>query len=737
MRRLTTDAHTVLIVEDDPLTLKALLLAVRAAGYTAFGAGDGVAALAMFTELKPDLACLDLMLPDMDGVELARRIRELPNGADVILIALSGLTSKLEEACTLSRGFSDMIFKPIEPTKLTERLGRLLPVDSAESHPAMQGRILLVDDDPTQRKLARLWLSQHGFDVRSTSSAREALHLAVDAPPDAIVSDLVMPDMDGLSLCRAIRDHPRLATIPFVLTSSYSPHGEAEQETARLAGVNAFVPRTPTLDRIVDALRGALSGALPIVPQPQPSSSVASQYSARAIRQLKHQARLNENLARDAAAATAQLSILTAVAIVAADSQDLNTVLREALARTLEAAEVSQGAIYLFEADGRLQLMCHAGAEDPLAQSPALSKAVTERRRTKTVAPSRDSRMAVVPIIAAGEHLGVLCLCPAQGRLTNRLLDVVSTISAQLAPAVALARSIARLSESERCHRVLLEREQSARAAAELANAEAQALAASLEQANSDLQRLAATAEKENCAKAEFLAVMSHELRTPLNALGGYSQLLEMELAGPITDAQRLYVMRIQESGHHLTRLIDHVFDFTKMDIGQMSSRLEETTIRDALDGVSVLLEPMALKRDVTLAITEHPCCRPIIADRDKLRQVLLNLGRNAIEFTRSGGCVSIDCDERADPVLVHVRDTGIGIAADQLEAIFEPFVQLDTGLTRKHGGMGLGLTICRAFAREMNGDVRAESAPGRGATFTVSLPCAPHGLDPGVPPVC
>jgi signal transduction histidine kinase len=220
--------------------------------------------------------------------------------------------------------------------------------------------------------------------------------------------------------------------------------------------------------------------------------------------------------------------------------------------------------------------------------------------------------------------------------------------------------------------------------------------------------------------------VMSHELRTPLNALGGYAQLIEMELCGPVTEAQRLYLNRIQASGHHLIRLIEHVFDFTKMDLGQTSYHPEETTVDGTLDEVALLLEPIAFQRDVTLEVSHH-ACRPIIADRDKLRQILVNLGLNAIEFTASGGHVSMDCDERGDDVLVRVRDTGIGIAADQLDAIFEPFVQVDTGLTRRHSGMGLGLTISRAFARGMRGDLEVESEPGRGTTFTLRVPCVPH----------
>lgn len=128
------DARTVLIVEDDPLSLKALALAVRVAGYATLTAADGASALALLATHTPDLACLDLVLPDVDGVELAQRIRERPNGAEMILVALSGRVSKLDEACMLSRGFRDVIEKPIEPSRLAQRLGRLLPIGPVEAH---------------------------------------------------------------------------------------------------------------------------------------------------------------------------------------------------------------------------------------------------------------------------------------------------------------------------------------------------------------------------------------------------------------------------------------------------------------------------------------------------------------------------------------------------------------------------------------------------------------------------
>src|SRR5581483_7704788 len=219
------------------------------------------------------------------------------------------LASKLDEACALSRGFSDLIFKPIEPSRLTQRLARLLPSGAAVSRPGTPNRVLLVDDDPGQRKLGQLWLTKHGFDVQTASTAREALDLAAAAPPDAIVSDLVMPDIDGLSLCRAVRLNPRLARVPYVLTSaSHWTQEPNDQDNARRAGVSAFVPRTPTLSHVVDALLATLRGTSAPAPPLQAPVPDGPLYSARAIRHLEQQAQFSVTMARDAATATAQLS---------------------------------------------------------------------------------------------------------------------------------------------------------------------------------------------------------------------------------------------------------------------------------------------------------------------------------------------------------------------------------------------------------------------------------------------
>ena len=236
-----------------------------------------------------------------------------------------------------------------------------------------------------------------------------------------------------------------------------------------------------------------------------------------------------------------------------------------------------------------------------------------------------------------------------------------------------------------------------------------------------DLRSARDAAETANRTKADFLAAMSHELRTPLNAISGYVQLMEMELHGPITEQQRTALQRIRKSQTVLARLIEDVLTFARIDAGHVDYNLGDVPLDAVLDGAEALVSPqLAMKgleysyRHIDPALTVH-------ADRDKIEQIMLNLLSNAIKFTDAGS-VAVYSDTSPDEVRVHVRDTGRGIPSDKLQSIFEPFVQVESGLKRGAGGTGLGLAISRELARGMAGDITAESAEGRGAVFTLVL---------------
>ena len=238
------------------------------------------------------------------------------------------------------------------------------------------------------------------------------------------------------------------------------------------------------------------------------------------------------------------------------------------------------------------------------------------------------------------------------------------------------------------------------------------------------MQRAQELAEEANRAKAEFLATMSHELRTPLNAIGGYADLIELGVHGPLTDAQRSALMRIQTSQRHLLGIINQVLSYSRLEAGAMDYRLEDFDIAESLAVCEALTAPQLREKGLRLVVNVPPREIIVHADREKFEQIILNLLTNSIKFTKQGG-IEVNAFANGDTVHIAVKDTGPGIPADRLESIFEPFVQLDSGLRRTSEGVGLGLAISRDLARAMKGDLTVRSAPGEGTTFCVTVPQA------------
>jgi PAS domain S-box-containing protein len=243
--------------------------------------------------------------------------------------------------------------------------------------------------------------------------------------------------------------------------------------------------------------------------------------------------------------------------------------------------------------------------------------------------------------------------------------------------------------------------------------------------AESELQRLTFEATEANRAKSDFLAAMSHELRTPLNAIGGYAQLIEMGVRGPINEEQRIDLLKIQRSKNHLDTLVSDVLNFAKLGSGRIEFRTRPIGVRQTVDAVLEMVAPQIAIKGLHLQTTAVPNDLSMMADQDKARQILLNLFANALKFTPPDGTISLDVRTEPGVVLVSVSDTGIGIPGDHLERIFEPFVQARRAVNPSDHGFGLGLAISRQLARAMGGDLTVRSAVTEGSTFTLTLPQA------------
>jgi PAS domain S-box-containing protein len=329
-----------------------------------------------------------------------------------------------------------------------------------------------------------------------------------------------------------------------------------------------------------------------------------------------------------------------------------------------------------------------------------------------------------VPLAGRERVLGVLTLVVAESERRYTEADVTLAVELGRRAAVAIenARLIAALRESE-------EHLQEQAAELELQTEELEATTEELMQQTEAAEQARRVAEEANQAKTQFLATMSHELRTPLNAIGGYADLLALELRGPITPGQRDDLERIKRSGHHLLGLINDILNFAKLEAGQVEFHLRDVPVATLLDDVQPLVAPQMRARGLTFVAAEPPAGLRVRADVEKVRQVLLNLLTNAVKFTEPGGEVRIACAPTRDAdgtprVCCTVTDTGRGIPADQLERIFEPFVQVDRHRTQaSQQGIGLGLAISRDLARGMGGELRVTSTPGAGSVFTLELP--------------
>ncbi len=381
-----------------------------------------------------------------------------------------------------------------------------------------------------------------------------------------------------------------------------------------------------------------------------------------------------------------------------------------ALARQIAAEAIASSAFPIVKAVRTAEALLFEDVPEALVEAVVQSVQGTAKRIALPPA-LRPRSMIVVPLFASSRVFGAItCIATDSGK-RYEMTDLAAV--EELGRRVGLA-----------LERGMLTRD----------TLEARKVA---EEARRDAVTARHVAEAANRAKSDFLAAMSHELRTPLNAVAGYTELLDLGVRGPVTEEQHADLLRIRRSAHHLLRLINDVLSFAKIEAGHLEVDVTDVPATDILAEVEALTTLQMIAKG--LHYRRERCDPDIIvrADPERVTQILLNLMANATKFTPAGGEISLGCgieSSAADQPLVHirVRDSGIGIAPGELEAIFDAFEQGHRSLSDPAQGIGLGLSISRNLARAMGGDVTVESTPAAGSTFTLTLPRGPSST-PGV----
>lgn len=687
-------AGTVLVVEDNLTTRKMFRVTLASVGYEVVEAGDAETALEIASRRRPDLIVQDFALPDMNGLDLLHAFRKQLGGASIPIFCVSGFLSKLNEAHADDEGFTLVLVKPVDPAHLIQLVREHLAASAHAEKPASGQRILLVDDDPLQLKLTHVWLVNSGFDVLTATDGTSALEEARRHRPAAIVSDVLMPGLDGFALCLAIRRAKETESIPVVLTSS-SYIEESDRALATRAGASMLVAKTDGLDALVQAIGGALSAP----PPPSLADSIETindEHAKRTLWQLERQVKQNAHLAHRSNLQAARLAVLASVSEALARNRALDGVLGEVLSSCLDMAGISKGVLYLAENDGHLAFKHQTGfseTEMPNVHrvfdceriirdiasgrnvTPVPSPAVTADCAQTLISGMQASPLLVVPVLWAETIYGAVILGtrPSDDISPEDALAFARVLGAQIGQALGLSHAFASLASSEEALRISRE----------------------------DLRRLSAHNQK---IREEEKVRIARELHDDLG-----QQLTALKMAVTLIEhkndaASRHSISRDDLYGVYAS--IDQLVDSVRRIAGDLRPvMLDDLGLIEALEWMT-----KEFSSRYRIRVISHIDADAIAFNQQSRIEVFRMVQEALTNVARHSGATEVVLDIiRDDPhCIVRIIDNGRG-------------AKRDTRWNRHSFGL-LGISE-RAVL--LGGEIDIRTAPGSGFALTATLPLA------------
>ncbi len=682
---MTRLSSPILIVEDSETQAFQLRYLLEEEGWDVVRAATAESALEELNRQRPALIIADYHLPGIQGDELCRRVRSNVDTRGIPMMMLTGEQAQGRESAGLDSGADDYVSKSVAPEILLARVRALLRT-AGERSSGHRAHLLAIDDSPTYLEYLDQALRSEGYEVAKAAGGKAGLDLVMNGAFDCVVVDLLMPDLDGIEVCRRITDLARAEdrSISVVMLTS--------SETSE------------------DMTRGLEAGADDFVGK----SSGVTVLKAR-IRALLRRKFFQEENRRIREKGATLVQLLQSVTVAANSSSTIENAAQVCLDRMCSYTAWPVGHLYLrpnnsseelistgiwhVEGNGRMRAFREASDLCPAAAGTGLPGRVLASGKPEWIVNLADKDLFATrahaaeqaglrsgfafPLVVAETVIGVLeFFSPHAVEPDQDLMAMMGHIGSQLG------------------HVVIRQR------------------------AEEDLQRAKESAESANRAKSEFLTTVSHEMRTPMNAILGVADLLS---ESSLLEKQREYVCILQKTGANLLDLINNILDLSKVESGHFELEAIDFDLRPLLEKIIEMMDSRARNHGLQLVLEVLPGVPlELVGDENRLRQILVNLVGNALKFTERGSVtlrVEPDPGGEAGWLRFNVVDTGIGIAAEKMEMIFDRFTQADSSITRKYGGTGLGLAISRGLVEPMGGRIGCTSEPGKGSTFFLAAP--------------